>query len=126
MGQIPRKPQYPITLDSVYAYIELLSNVVAHKISFGSTFGNTALDNNMDCYMVDVADDGVAANTEFSVNHNLLRIPIFFISITRDGSVLYSFYGGMTAWTQATSAGNDGKIYLKSTGANTSFKIIIF
>jgi hypothetical protein len=126
MGQIPRKPQYPITLESVYSYLELMGNVLAHKISFGSTFGNTAVDNNMDSYMVDVASSAVAANTEFSVSHNLTRIPIFFISITRDGSVLYSFYGGMTAWTAATSAGNDGKIYLKSTGANTGFKIIIF
>lgn len=126
MSQLPRKVALPITMESMHAFIETQNNVLSHKINYGSSFGNTAPDNNMDTWMVTVASSGVGANTEFLVNHNLLRIPIFFHQITDDGTVLYAFYPGMTAWTQATSAGNDGKIFIKSTGPNTGFKIIIF
>lgn len=130
MGQIPRKPQYPITLDSVYSYLELVSNVVAHKLSFGSTFnangsGNNDTDNNMDCWKATGTTAGVA-NTEFVIHHNLSRIPIMFIGFTDDGGVLYSYYAGMTAWTAATSAGNDGSIYLKCTTASSHYRLIIF
>lgn len=130
MGQIPRKPQYPITLDSVYSYLELVCNVLAHRVSFGSTFnangtGNNDTDNNMDCWKATGTTPG-GADTEFAVNHNLTRIPIFFIYFLDKAGDLYSYYGGMTAWTAATSAGNDGAIYLKCSVASADYRIILF
>jgi hypothetical protein len=129
MGQIPRKPGYPITLDSVYSYLELVCNVLAHKVSFGSTFnangtGNNDVDNNMDCWKATGTTPG--ANTEFFVLHNLTRIPIFFIYFLDVPGDLYSYYAGMTPWTFATSAGDDGKIYLKCSVAGANYRIIVF
>lgn len=126
MGQLPRKVAFPMSPPADNAFWENQNNILAHRINYGSTFGNNAPDNNMESWMVDVASSGVAANTEFHVLHNLLRIPIHFHVYSKDGSVIYSQYPGMTPWTAATSAGDDGRVYLKSTGANTGFRIIIF
>jgi hypothetical protein len=130
MGQLPRKPTLPITIDSIYAYLELVCNVIAHKISFGSTFnangtGNNDVDNNMDCWKA-TGTTPAGADTEFSISHNLTRIPIMFIGFLDKAGTLYSYYGGMTAWTAATSAGNDGKVYLKCTASSANYRVILF
>ena len=107
------------------AYWETQNNVLAHKISHGSSFNNVSVDNNLDEWKAQGAAAGTA-DTEFFILHNLSRIPIHFHWITDDGSVIYSFYGGMTPWTAATSAGNNGKIYVKCTKASSNYKIIIY
>ena len=129
MSRIPRKIALPIKENALYAFLETQNNVLAHRINYGSTFDTTGKspDNNMETWMVDVASSGVGANIEFSVAHNLKRIPVHFHVYSKDGSVIYSQYPGMTPWTASTRSGSvDGKIYLKSTGANTGFRIIIF
>lgn len=127
MGQLPRKLSLPVTLSSVYQFMETAFQVLAHKISFGSTMAiaNNDLDNNMDCWKA-TGNTGVGANVEFFILHNLTRIPIFFIYFLDQAGTLYSGYGGMTPWTKATNAGNDGKIFLKCTAANANYQIIIF
>jgi hypothetical protein len=125
MGALPRKLAHPITQDSLYQFIEDQNRVLAHQITFGSTMGNTDEDNNMGCWKA-VGNTGVAANTEFFILHNLTRIPIMFIGFIDQAGTLYSYYGGMTPWTKATNAGNDGKIFLKCTAANANYRVIIF
>ena len=127
MGQIPRKPSWPITLNSIYQFLEQITQVLAHRVSFGSTMTSNPndLDNNMDCWKA-TGNTGVAANTEFFITHNLTRIPIMFIGFIDQAGTLYSYYGGMTAWTKATTAGNDGKVYMKCTAANANYRVIIF
>lgn len=117
MGKIPRKVAFPITVQSIHAYVENLSRVVAHQIGFGSTMGNTDTGNNMDCWKVANMSTGVGANVEFAVAHNLQRIPIHFFGYANDGGSLYSNYAGMTPWTAATNSAQ-GHIYLKCTTNN--------
>lgn len=124
MGQIPRKVAYPMNPMADNAFWENQNRVLAHQVSFGSTMGNTDTGNNMGCWKVANMATVVGANTEFAVPHNLQRIPIHFFGYANDGGVLYSNYGGMTAWTAATPSAL-GNIYLKCTTAATHIWIII-
>lgn len=88
------------------AWLEL-SNAVNGGLKFSDNF---------DAQTVTVADTGVA-NTEFTVSHNLKRIPTGFIVTSAVGTGV--IYNGASAWT--TTA-----IYLKSTTANNNIKVLVF
>lgn len=126
MGQIPRKVAFPMNNPANNAYWETQNNVLAHQISYGSVFGNTGIDNNMSCFMATGTTPGTP-DIEFVINHNITqRIPIFFFYLLDQAGDLYTYYMGMTDWTFATSAGNDGAIYLKCSVASANYRVIIF
>lgn len=73
-------------------------------------------EDNVDCSIVDVADSGTA-NTEFTVTHNLGRIPTKYIVVRQDkaGSVYDSSTG---SWTSTT-------MKLKCSAANAVLQLIV-
>lgn len=105
---------------------ERLAKVLNGNVSFGATINNPTpsgqnTDNNMDVWKFS-GNSGVAANTAFTLKHSLSdsdgkpRMPICIVGqVTTDGGVLY---GDPATWTKTT-------ITLKSTTANTPFRLII-
>jgi hypothetical protein len=89
------------------------------NISYGRQSGNldTGLSpDNIDGAFGVVSDTGVV-NTQFSVTHNLNRIPIGYHVIMQNKAG--SFYTSGTAWT-------DTQIFLKCSVANVSVRFFIF
>jgi hypothetical protein len=122
--KVPRKVSYPLTLPNLYQNLELLAKVVDQEISFGPDMTNATPSNIADWRAV--GNTGVAANTEFTITHNLRdHVPIMFIYFLDQAGDLYAYYGGMTPWTKATNTAL-GNIYLKCTAANANYRIIIF
>lgn len=71
--------------------------------------------NNFSCKIIDVADTGTA-NTEFTVEHNLGRVPVVYIwNIDRSGIVYDS---NRATWT-------DTEMTLKCSVANAILKLIV-
>jgi hypothetical protein len=90
--------------------------VLTGNISFGQT--NLDPGKNTDTAYASGTSD-VTLNTEFSVAHQLQRIPIGFIVITKNKAG--DFYGTPTlgtAWTATT-------IYLKCSVASVAFKLLL-
>ncbi len=102
------------------------AKVLNGNVSFGATIDNPTpsgqnTDNNMDVWKFE-GNSGVAANTPFTLKHSLSnengkpRKPICIVGqVTTDGGVIY---GDPSTWTTTT-------ITLKSTTANTPFRVIV-
>lgn len=89
--------------------------VLRGNISYGNmNAGDTG--RNIDGFPATATTPAVA-NTEFSVNHGLGRVPVGFHVVNKDGST--DVYKGTTAWTSS-------KIFLKSTGINIHITLFIF
>ena len=121
--QVAGDPRDPLNLAR---HVERVALVVNGNITYGDTIGNPTAqgqntENNLSIWKYE-GNTGVAANTAFTLNHSLNgpdgkpRLPICIVGqVTKDGSVLY---GDWTTWTKTT-------ITLKSTGANTAYRLII-
>lgn len=119
--KIPRSFSLPVSADTINQSFQLLAKNLAKGVSFGATTNNTDLDIGMDCWKATGTTPGVA-NTTFTVNHNLQRIPIGFITARVSGpSVIYD---SGAAWTAATNSAL-GTISLQCNGTNIAFTIII-
>ena len=66
-----------------------------------------------DYIIVEIADTGTA-DTEFTVSHDLNRIPVYYLVVYSDKAC--SVYDSGTAWT-------DSEIYLKCDAANVNIKL---
>lgn len=77
--------------------------------------GNLGFVENFNCAQVVTADTGTA-NTEFTVAHNLKRIPTGYLVISIDKAGVV--YKSGAAWTAAN-------IYLKCNVANTNVTVIV-
>lgn len=103
------------TLESIQRWIENIAKIFAANVSFGATMSNSDQDMNMNVWKASGTSPS-GANTEFSIVHQLGRIPITIVGQdTKDGSVLYR---SSTTWTATT-------VFLKSTGASTVYNVII-
>ena len=72
-------------------------------------------ENNIDCVIVDVTDTGTA-DVEFTVDHNLGRVPsVYFWNISKSGFVYDS---NRTGWTTT-------QMTLKCSAANATLKLVI-
>ena len=84
-----------------------IADIFDHKVNF--------IDN-IDCKIIDVADTGTA-NVEFTVKHNLGRIPTaYIVNIDRSGIVYDS---NRATWTEAN-------LTLKCSVSNAVLKLIVF
>lgn len=92
---------------------EQIVRAVNGKIWFGSVANGP---DNIDGTTLEQADTG-AANTAFSLTHNLGRIPVGFIVVYAD--LATSIYDGGVAWTSTT-------ISLKSSTANVHLRVFVF
>lgn len=64
----------------------------------------------------DVTTPGTA-NTEFTVNHGLGRVPVGYLVVGRDKAAI--IYNSTTAWTETA-------IYLKCNVATVAIRLLIF
>lgn len=91
------------------------ARVLARNVSYGSTMNNADRDINMDCWKAS-GDAPGAANTNFTINHSLGRIPLTIVGQdTNNGGVLYR---GSVAWTKTT-------VTLKCTVASSHYNVIL-
>lgn len=88
----------------------------ANIVNGGISYGNGTDTAHIDCSWAFIADTGVA-NTEFSVNHNLGRIPVGFHVASKNKAS--DFYESGTPWTNK-------QIFLKAVAANVAVRFIIF
>lgn len=120
--KIPRSFGLPVSPDTVDQSFKLLAKNLAKGVSFGATTNNTDLDIGMDCWKATGTTPGVA-NTNFTVNHNLFRIPIGFIVVRLNVAGAVIIDSGV-AWTAATNSAQ-GTISLQCNQASVNFTIII-
>lgn len=124
LGSMVRQTEQPMSIDIGdrrlrYGY-EQQSKVLSN-ISFGTTPSNADADQNMQVWKATGVSPG-AANTEFSVSHNLTHVPFGFmvVSVDKVATIIKS----TTAWTAATST-SLGSIFLKTNAATVTFTLII-
>lgn len=94
-------------------FLDQLQRVLSGNISFGSTGGVS--DRNILCTQVSGTSPGVS-DTEFTVAHNLGRIPIGFIVVSVDKAAI--IYKSTTAWTSSN-------IYLKANATSVSYVLLV-
>lgn len=90
------------------------AKVLAGNVSFGSTATNTGQDQNIERWLATGTTDG--ADTEFSITHQLGRIPIGIIVIRTNKAGV--FYDSGTTWTKTT-------IFLKCNTATVTFTLLV-
>jgi hypothetical protein len=96
-------------------WTERLARVLSRNVSFGATMKNTESDINLDIWKASGVSPG-AANTNFTINHSLNRIPITIVGQDTDnGGVLYR---GSVAWTKT-------QVTLKCSTASANFNVIL-
>lgn len=78
--------------------------------------GRLDFETNLDCSIINVADTGTV-DTSFTVNHNLGRLPKWYLWNIDRGGVVYDFARASWTTTQMT---------LKCTQANAVLKLVIF
>ena len=92
-----------------------LVGVINGRISFGD--GSNA--DNIDGVWGTVTTPGTA-NTDFSISHNLGRVPVGYLVVTRDIAVtIYNGSGGIGSWTTST-------ITLRASLASANITVFIF
>lgn len=97
-------------------WIERLARVLNKNVSFGATMNNTDDDRNLDIWKFHGTSPG-AANTDFTLQHSLGRIPITIVGQdTKDGSVIYR--SPVTAWTKTS-------VTFRSTGASSVYNVVV-
>ena len=97
-------------------WITYLARVLNRNVSFGATMNNTDRDINLDCWKATGTTPG-AANTDFTINHSLGRVPITIVGQdTTTGAVLYR--SPATPWTKTT-------VTLRCTGASAPYRVVL-
>lgn len=108
-------PQEPPELKKWSIMVRKLYEQLARVVNGLISFGNGIARDNIDGEWAAVADTG-AADTDFTITHNMLRIPVGWIAMNQTkAGVLYK---GSVAWTKTT-------ITLKCNVANDSILIFI-
>lgn len=92
--QITKPRTHDIEDHDLRRFHEDLYKIFQRRISFGTTVDNK--DQNIDGKMVDIADTGIN-NVEFSVTHNLGRVPLYFDIKYRNIAV--NIFDSGTPWT---------------------------
>ena len=96
-------------------WTERIAKVVNGGISFGDTMSNKDGDININCWKAQGTTPG-AANTNFTINHSLGRVPLTIVGQdTNNGGLLYR---GSVAWTKTT-------VTLRCTTATATYNVIL-
>jgi len=95
---------------------ERLAKVLLSNVNYGTTMSNKDADNNMNCWKFEGTSPG-AANTDFTLQHNLGRIPVTInAQDTTNGGLIYR--SPVTAWTKTT-------VTFRCTTASANYKVIV-
>jgi hypothetical protein len=104
----PNKPT------DVTRWIERIALAANGNINYGDTMSNTDADRNINCWKA--SGTSPAANTDFTINHSLGRVPITIVGQdTNNGGLLYR---GSVAWTKTT-------VTLRCTTATAAYNVIL-
>ena len=104
------------TIDNLSDWLTNHGRVLDGNISFGGTMSNKDRDRNVSCWKAQ-GTTPAAANTDFTINHGLGRVPITIIGQdTTSGGLLYR--SPATAWTKTT-------ITLRCTTTATAYNVIV-
>lgn len=101
---------------NVFDRIAVLWRELARAFNGLISFGDGTNKDNIDCVWANGTSPG-GANTEFSVTHDLGRVPVGYILVKSDKSA--NIYDGPTAWTTSL-------IYLKADQASVAYRLLIF
>lgn len=105
-----------LSLKSLHDWTENHSRVLAGNVSFGDTMTNKEPGRNIQCWKANGTTPG-AANTDFTFNHGLGRVPITLSGWdTNNGGVLYR--SPVTAWTKTT-------VTLRCTTASAVYNVVV-
>lgn len=96
---------------AVKKYTEAIAAVLNGQVTFGN---GTELDN-MQGRWINATSPGVA-DTDFTVNHNLGRIPVGFLTVSLDKAAV--IYQGSIAWTTT-------QMTLKASAATVALRIFV-
>lgn len=97
-------------------WVERLAKVLNGQVSFGTVMNNTEPGTNLNVWKAHGTTPG-AANTDFTINHSLGRIPITIVGQdTNNGGLLYR--SPITAWTKTT-------VTLRCTTATATYNVIL-
>jgi hypothetical protein len=97
-------------------WIERLARVLNRNTSFGATMNNTDKDINLDIWKASGTTPGVA-NTDFTINHSLGRVPITIVGQDTNNAGLLS-RSPTTPWTKTT-------ITLRCSTASAVYNVIV-
>lgn len=112
------KPEIPLPYhepSNVTDVLERTHKVLSGNVSHGN-LNPKDVGRNMDEYPATATTPGVA-DTQFTINHGLNRVPVGFYLINKSGAV--DVYDSGTAWTKS-------QIFLKATTINIAIKLLIF
>lgn len=125
--KLPRTFYMNMRPPDIEDFVQQITKALSYRISFGRTNtnppGTGAIwtdHRNIEHWKANGTTPGVA-NTEFSISHQLLYVPITFFGHTDNGGILYK---GVTAWTAATPSAA-GTIFLKCTTVSANYQILI-
>jgi hypothetical protein len=105
----------PNTPTDVTRWIERIALAINGNLSFGATMSNSDTDINLSIWKASGTSPG-GANTDFTINHSLGRIPITIVGQdTNNGGLLYR---GSVAWTKTT-------VTLRCTTATAAYNVIV-
>lgn len=113
--QVPKTMSLTPTEGQVQYSLQIIGNVLAGNVSFGHTTNNTDSDINIDCFKATGTTPGTA-DTEFSITHDLGRIPIGFLVASVNLAAI--IYKSTTAWTST-------HVYLKCNVATVAYFVIL-
>jgi len=99
----------------VIRWLETIAQVLGGNVSFGSSMANTDEDLNIDIWKVKGVSPGVA-DTDFTINHSLGRIPITIVGQDTDNGGL--LYRGSVPWSTTT-------VTLKCTKATSTYNLVL-
>lgn len=103
------------TTAAIARWIDYAAKVINGKVSYGSTMSNKDEDKNLDVWKASGTTPGTA-NTNFTINHSLGRVPITIVGQdTNNGGLIYR---GTVAWTPTS-------VSLKCTTASAAFNVVL-
>ena len=110
----PRRRPFSITPKEVYDVMRNHGRVLGGQISWGTVMSNADPGRNINCFKA-TGTTPVGANTDFTIAHNLNRVPISIgFQDTNNGGVLYR--SPATAWTKTT-------VTLRCTTASAAYNV---
>jgi hypothetical protein len=105
-----------LTLKTIHDWTLNHSRVLAGNVSFGDTMTNKEPGRNIQCWKATGTTPG-AANTDFTIQHGLGRIPITISAQdTNNGGLLYR--SPVTAWTKTA-------VTLRCTTATAAYNVVV-
>ena len=103
------------TLQNQLRWNEHIGTVLTRNVSYGHTMSNADQNVNTDTWKATGTTPGVA-NTDFTINHSLGRIPITIVGQdTNNGGLVYR---GSVPWTKTT-------VTLRCTTASAAYNVIL-